>query len=144
MSHIYTFSNILKKPGLLSNLLLEHFDSSRSLYEDIVENYLEKEFKNGKLKEIYQACRENYPNTDKVRTMFRYSNLKVINRITILQGEYGQYKVSKNGIETILTSEKNNTKLQDEKDIELWIKKEINRLANMKLELMDVLEVANE
>ena len=76
--------------------------------------------------------------------MFRYSNLKVINRITILQGEYGQYKVSKNGIETILTSEKNNTKLQDEKDIELWIKKEINRLANMKLELMDVLEVANE
>ena len=54
------------------------------------------------------------------------------------------YKVSKNGIETILTSEKNNTKLQDEKDIELWIKKEINRLANMKLELMDVLEVANE
>ena len=53
-------------------------------------------------------------------------------------------KVSKNGIETILTSEKNNTKLQDEKDIELWIKKEINRLANMKLELMDVLEVANE
>ena len=105
---------------------------------------LEKEFKNGKLKEIYQACRENYPNTDKVRTMFRYSNLKVINRITILQGEYGQYKVSKNGIETILTSAKNNTKLQDEKDIELWIKKEINRLANMKLELMDVLEVANE
>ena len=59
---------------------------------------LEKEFKNGKLKEIYQACRENYPNTDKVRTMFRYSNLKVINRITILQGEYGQYKVSKNVI----------------------------------------------
>ena len=105
---------------------------------------LEKEFKNGKLKEIYQACRENYPNTDKVRSMFRYSNLKVINRITILQGEYGQYKVSKNGIETILTSEKNNTKLQDEKDIEIWIKKEINRLANMKLELMDVLEVANE
>ena len=40
------FSTILEKPGLLSNLLLEHFDSSRSLYEDIVENYLEKEFKN--------------------------------------------------------------------------------------------------
>ena len=37
------------------------------------------------------------------------------------------------------------TKLSDlKKDIELWIKKEINRLANMKLELMDVLEVANE
>ena len=40
------FSTILEKPGLLSNLLLEHFDSSRLLYEDIVENYLEEEFKN--------------------------------------------------------------------------------------------------
>lgn len=40
------FSTILEKPGLLSNLLSEHFDSSRLLYEDIVENHLEGEFKN--------------------------------------------------------------------------------------------------
>ena len=40
------FSTILENPGLLSKLLLEHFDSSRLLYEDIIENHLEVEFKN--------------------------------------------------------------------------------------------------
>lgn len=41
------FSTLMDcNPGLLSKLMLEHFDSSRFLYNDIVENEKEEDFKN--------------------------------------------------------------------------------------------------
>ena len=40
------FPTLLEEEGLLSKLLLDHFDQSHSLYEDIINQHKESEFKN--------------------------------------------------------------------------------------------------
>lgn len=40
------FPTILENPGVLSKLMLDNFDPSRFLYDDIIENNMEDEFKN--------------------------------------------------------------------------------------------------
>ena len=40
------FPTLLEEEGLLSKLLLDHFDQSHSLYEDIINQYKESDFKN--------------------------------------------------------------------------------------------------
>ena len=39
------FPTILEQPGVLSNLILSHFEPSRELYYDIINNDIENEFK---------------------------------------------------------------------------------------------------
>ena len=40
------FPSLLETPGLLSNLLLKHFEPSRFLYDDIINKRMVEEFKN--------------------------------------------------------------------------------------------------
>lgn len=56
MSHLCRelFPTLLEQPGYLSNLLLEKFEPSKSLYEDIILNGMKEPFKNF----IYSFCEE--------------------------------------------------------------------------------------
>lgn len=40
------FPSLLETPGLLSSIMLEHFESSKLLYDDLIENSKEDDFKN--------------------------------------------------------------------------------------------------